>query len=124
MHLYNSLLSQFVKNKNNINTLVSKSEFKIIVLIAIFDVILISSILTLNNKGIVILAQSNTSTNSTSSSQSDNQTSGVDNNPHSNMPPKSALDTLDSKYNYAIEPPLMKCLDVLACSNSHAKSGR
>ena len=80
-----------MKNKNNINTHVSKSEFKIIVLIAIFDVILISSILTLNNKGIVILAQSNTSTNSTSSSQSDNQTSGVDKNTHSKLP-KSALD--------------------------------
>jgi hypothetical protein len=91
MHLCNFLLSQFVKNKNNINTLVSKSEFKIIVLIAIFGVILISSIPTLNNKGIVILAQSNTSTNSTSSSQSDNQTSGVDKNTHSKLP-KSALD--------------------------------
>src|SRR6476646_10155939 len=91
MHLYNFLLSRFVKNKNNINTLVSKNEFKIIALIAIFGIILISSILTLNNKGIVILAQSNTSTNSTSPSQSDNQTSGVDKNTHSNMP-KSALD--------------------------------
>ena len=80
-----------MKNKNNINTLVSKNEFKIIALIAIFGVILISSILTLNNKGIVILAQSNNSTNSTSPSQSDNQTSGVDKNTHSNMP-KSALD--------------------------------
>ena len=74
-----------MKNKNNINTHVSKSEFKIIVLIAIFDVILISSILTLNNKGIVILAQSNTSTNSTSSSQSDDQTTGVEPNPRSNL---------------------------------------
>jgi len=74
-----------VKNKNNINTHVSKSEFKIIVLIAIFDVILISSILTLNNKGIVILAQSNTSTNSTSSSQTDDQTAGVEPNPRSNL---------------------------------------
>ena len=74
MHLYNFMLLQLSENKNNINTLVSKSEFKIIVLIAIFGVILISSILTLNNKGIVILAQSNTSTNSTSSSQSDDQT--------------------------------------------------
>src|SRR3954451_2662110 len=91
MHLFNFLLRQFVKNKNNINTLVSKSEFKIIVLIAIFGVILISSILTLNNKGIVILAQSNTSNNSTSPSQSDNQTSGVDKNTHSKLP-KSALD--------------------------------
>jgi len=46
---------------------------------------LISSILTLNNKGIVILAQSNTSTNSTSSSQSDDQTTGVEPNPRSNL---------------------------------------
>ena len=91
MHLYNFMLLQLSENKNNINTLVSKSEFKIIVLIAIFGVILISSILTLNNKGIVILAQSNTSANSTSPSQSDNQTSGVDKNTHSNLP-KSALD--------------------------------
>jgi len=111
-----------VKNKNNINTLVSKSEFKIIVLIAIFDVILISSILTLNNKGIVILAQSNTSTNSTSSSQSDNQTSGVDKNTHSNMPSQSALD-LFYKYHHPTEP-VIRCLDESACSNSHAKSGR
>jgi len=80
-----------MKNKNNINTLVSKNEFKIIALIAIFGIILISSILTLNNKGIVILAQSNTGTNSTSPSQSDNQTSGVDKNTHSKLP-KSALD--------------------------------
>jgi hypothetical protein len=88
-----------VKNKNNINTLVSKSEFKIIVLIAIFGVILISTILTLNNKGIAILAQSNTSINSTSPSQSNNQTSGVDKNTHSKLP-KSALDLFN-------EPPDM-----------------
>jgi hypothetical protein len=88
-----------VKNKNNINTLVSKSEFKIIVLIAIFGVILISTILTLNNKGIVILAQSNTSINSTSPSQSDNQTSRVDKNTHSKLP-KSASDLFN-------EPPDM-----------------
>ena len=110
-----------MKNKNNINTLVSKSEFKIIVLIAIFGVILISSILTLNNKGIVILAQSNTSANSTSPSQSDNQTSGVDKNTHSNLP-KSALD-LFYKYHHPTEP-VIRCLDESACSNSHAKSGR
>ncbi len=111
-----------MKNKNNINTLVSKSEFKIIVLIAIFGVILISSIPTLNNKGIVILAQSNNSTNNTSSLQSDNQTSEVDNNPPSNMPSQSELDEF-YKYNHPTEP-TMQCLDESACSNSHAKSGR
>ena len=102
-----------MKNKNNINTLVSKSEFKIIVLIAIFDVILISSILTLNNKGIVILAQSNTSTNSTSSSQSDNQTSGVENN-----------SDLFYKYNLPTKPPTFSCLDESACANFHEKLGK
>jgi hypothetical protein len=54
----------------------------------------------LNNKGIVILAQSNISTDGISSSQSDNQTTGVgNNNPHSNLPPKFASDKFDGKYN-------------------------
>ena len=114
-----------MKNKNNINTLVSKSEFKIIVLIAIFGVILISSTLTLNNKGIVILAQSNNSTNSTSPSQSDNQTSGVDKNTHSNMPSQSELDLFYKYQNkYQLPTESYRCLDESACSNSHAKSGR
>ena len=85
MHYTTWYYGNLMKNKNNINTLVSKNEFKIIALTAIFGVILISSILTLNNKGIVILAQSNTSTNSTSSSQSDDQTTGVEPNPRSNL---------------------------------------
>jgi hypothetical protein len=75
----------------------------------------------LNNKGIVILAQSNTSTNSTSPSQSDNQTSGVDKNTHSNMPSQYALDLF---YKHHLPTESYRCLDESACSNSHAKSGR
>ena len=73
--------------------------------------ILITATLTLHSTAFVF-AQSN-STNSTSSSQSDNQTSGVENNPDSFY-----------KYNLPTEPPTFSCLDESACANFHEKLGK
>ena len=54
--------------------------------------ILITATLSMGIKAaVIVFAQGNNSTNGTSSSQSDNQTSGVDKNTHSKLP-KSALD--------------------------------
>ena len=80
----------------------------------------------MNNKGIVILAQSTISTNGTSSSQSDNQTTGVvNNNLHSNLPPKFASDKFDSKYNnYFTESRFAHCVDPKICGNSRANPGK
>jgi len=88
-----------VKNKNNVNSLNSTSKFQITFLISIFALILITATLTLNIKGAVIFAQDNNSTNSTGSLQSDNQTTGVDNDPHSKFPYKSALDLVQKHHD-------------------------
>ena len=68
----------------------------------------------MNINEVVVFAQSNNSTNSTSSLQSDNKTTGVNNNPHSNLPHKSASDFFD-KYNLPTKPPTFRCLDESVC---------
>jgi hypothetical protein len=50
--------------------------------------ILVTATLTLNIKRTIVFAQSNSTINSTSSSQSDNQTIGVNQTSHSNLPPE------------------------------------
>ena len=86
MHYTTCYYGNLMKNKNNINkSLISASKYKITFLIDIFAVILITPTLTLNFKSAVVFVQGNNSTNSTSSSQLDDQTTGVEPNPRSNL---------------------------------------
>ena len=74
-----------MKNKNNIDSINLTSKFKITFLIAIFALILMPTMLTMDIKSAFVIAQNNNRSDSTNTSQSNNQITEVEPNPPSNL---------------------------------------